>query len=317
MSDTLSIALNPTIDISSDTVHIHPTRKIRTSNQRWHPGGGGVNVARVIAMLSGHAGDTGSRPQLMMLSGGQTGTLLEGMLSELPLDLHPIQIAEQTRIAFMVYEQDSGFEYRFVPEGPEASEAELVEAMRVVENFRGDYVIASGSLPRNAPVDTYARMADIARGNGARFVLDTSGPALTATLDNAPVFLFKPSLGELETLAGHSLDEAGVIETARDLVKVGKSEYVTVTLGREGALLISRDEVLRVPARHVVVKSAVGAGDSFVGALVWFLSKGHSIEEAFRFGVAAGAAAARTPGTELCHAGDVFEIYNSPEDDGR
>ncbi len=312
MSQTLSIALNPTIDISSDTQHIHPTRKIRTSNQRWHPGGGGVNVARVIAMLSGHAGD-GDRPELMMLSGGQTGSVLESMLAELPLQLRPVRIAEQTRIAFMVYEAESGFEYRFVPEGPEASPAELEAAMDVVRSFKGDYVIASGSLPRNAPDDTYARMAEIAHGNGARFVLDTSGPALKATLEAAPVFLFKPSLGELEALAGHKLDEAGVIRTARTVVEAGMAEHVTVTLGREGALLISRDQVIRVPARHVVVKSAVGAGDSFVGALVWFLTCGKSIEEAFRFGVAAGAAAARTAGTELCHPSEVFEIYDDPE----
>ncbi|TDH34300.1 1-phosphofructokinase family hexose kinase [Pseudohoeflea suaedae] len=314
MSRTLSIALNPTIDISSDTARIHATRKIRTSNQRWHPGGGGVNVARVIAMLSASQGGTGDKPHLMMFSGGQTGTLLEGMLSDLSIDLHPISIAEQTRIAFMVYEEESGFEYRFVPEGPEVSEDEFAQAMEVVRGFSGDYVIASGSLPRHAPLDTYARMADIANSNGARFVLDTSGPALKATLDNARVFLFKPSLGELETLAGRKLDEAGVIRTARALVEDGKTEHVTVTLGREGALLISRDRVLRVPARHVVVKSAVGAGDSFVGALVWYLAQGHSIDEAFRFGVAAGAAAARTPGTELCHADDVFEIFNSPDD---
>ena len=315
MSNTLSIALNPTIDISSDTAHIHATRKIRTSNQRWHPGGGGVNVARVIAMLSTSEGEAADKPQLMMFSGGQTGTLLEGMLSELAIDLHPISIAEQTRIAFMVYEEESGFEYRFVPEGPEVSEGEFAQAMKVVADFAGDYVIASGSLPRNAPLDTYARMANIANSNGARFVLDTSGPALKSTLDNTRIFLFKPSLGELETLAGHKLDEAGVIQTARALVDAGKTEHVTVTLGREGAMLISRDEVIRVPARHVVVKSAVGAGDSFVGALVWYLSQGHSIGEAFRFGVAAGAAAARTPGTELCHADDVFEIFNSPEDE--
>jgi 6-phosphofructokinase 2 len=312
MSRTLSIALNPTIDISSDTQRIHPTHKIRTSNQRWHPGGGGVNVARVIAMLSGHVSD-GERPELMMLSGGQTGALLEGMLAELPLELRPVRIVEQTRIAFMVYEQESGFEYRFVPEGPEASEAELDAAMDIVRAFGGDYVIASGSLPRNAPDDTYARMAAIARANGARFVLDTSGPALKATLETAPVFLFKPSLGELETVAGHQLDEAGVIDTARRVVAAGRAEHVTVTLGREGALLISRDAVIRVPARHVVVKSAVGAGDSFVGALVWFLSRGKSIEEAFRFGVAAGAAAARTAGTELCHPSEVFEIYDDPD----
>jgi 6-phosphofructokinase 2 len=299
---TLAIALNPTVDISSEVPRVLPTRKMRTGNQRVHPGGGGVNVARVIAMLGG-------RPALLYMPGGATGTLLTEMLRELPVDLHDVPVSQMTRAAFMVFEQESGQEYRVVPDGPEITSAELAHAMDRLNAFDGEFVVASGSLPRGVSVDTYAAMAEVAAAKGQKFVLDTSGAPLIATLERARVFLVKPSLSELETIAGGKLDEAGIEKTARQLVAEGRAEHVAVTLGRDGALLAGADGVTRLPAFDVPVKSAVGAGDSFVGALVWALSQGRGIEDAFRFGMAAGAAAAITPGTELCHVDDIHALY--------
>ena len=298
----LAIALNPTVDISAEVPRVLPTRKMRSANQRVHPGGGGVNVARVIAML-------GTRPGLLYMPGGATGTLLTEMLRELPVDLHAVPVNQMTRAAFMVFEQESGQEYRFVPDGPEITPVELDKAMERVRAFDGDFVVASGSLPRGVSVDTYAQMAEIAAAKGQKFVLDTSGAPLIATLERARVFLVKPSLSELETIAGGKLDEVGIENTARQLVTGGRTEYVAVTLGRDGALLAGADGVLRLPAFEVPVKSAVGAGDSFVGALVWALSQGKGMKEAFRFGMAAGAAAAITPGTELSHVDDIHALF--------
>ena len=298
----LAIALNPSVDVSSDARRVQPTKKVRTHNQRRHAGGGGVNVARVIDKLGGQA-------DLLVMAGGETGALLKDALSQLGNHLHVVDIGEPTRLAFMVFEEETGLEYRFVPDGPEVTAEEIETAMQTVRDFRGDYMVASGSLPRGAPDDTYARRADIASENGVRFILDTSGIPLLKTAENSNIFLLKPSLSELETIAGHSLDERGITETAKRLVEDGKAQYVTVTLGRSGACLIGRGINLRLPAIHVPVRSAVGAGDSFLAALTWRLSEGDPIETAFRFGLAAGAAAAITPGTELCRREDVYAIY--------
>jgi len=54
----------------------------------------------------------------------------------------------------------------------------------------------------------------------------------------------------------------------------------------------------------------VGAGDSFLAAMVWSLASGHSLETAFRYGVAAGSAALLMPGTELCRQEDVERLVN-------
>ncbi|MCD2177899.1 1-phosphofructokinase family hexose kinase [Rhizobium sp. C1] len=298
----LAVALNPSVDVSSDAARVLPTRKVRTHNQRRHAGGGGVNVARGFAMLGGH-------PQLLIMVGGEVGALLMDALAGTAIDVATVRTAEPTRLAFMVYEEETGLEYRFVPDGPAVTSEEIEAAMDVVRDFKGAFLVLSGSLPRNAPDYTYARMAAVAASAGVKVVLDTSGKALLTTLKQAKLFLVKPSLSELETIAGKKLDERGIAETARQIVDEGWSEYVAVTLGRSGALLVGREISLRLPAIHVPVRSAVGAGDSFLAALVWKLEEGAPIEDAFRFGLAAGAAAALTPGTELCRREDVFAIY--------
>lgn len=304
MTKVLCIALNPTIDVSCDAKRVQSMHKTRTTNQRQDPGGGGVNVARVISELGGD-------PELTYLSGGATGILLDAFLAETGIALHSFPISNPVRMAFAVHEETSGIEYRFVPEGPEVASSELQPIIDLLGETDADYVVASGSLPRGVPEDTYAKMIDPVVQRGGRFVIDTSGPSLKAALDHGNVFLFKPSLGELQKLAGRPLDEDGVRNFAKELVDKGAAENVTVTLGTKGALLVNKDTVLRVPARHVAAKSAVGAGDSFVGALVWSLTEGHPMEEAFRLGVAAGAATALTSGTELCRRTDVLSLYEA------
>lgn len=129
----LAVALNPTIDVSSQAARVHPTVKVRTHDVHQRPGGGGVNVASVVAMLGGKA-------ELVVLTGGATGAILKDALATTAIRLHPITIAGLTRIAFMVREEETGLEYRFVPEGPEISAADVSAVLRVVDGFQGKRV---------------------------------------------------------------------------------------------------------------------------------------------------------------------------------
>ena len=88
---------------------------------------------------------------------------------------------------------------------------------------------------------------------------------------------------------------------------------VALTLGADGALLVTRNMALRAFAMDMRPVSAVSAGGSFVGGMAWSLSAGHSIVAAFRWGVAAGSAAVLNPGTQLCHAADVERLYQNVE----
>ncbi|WP_159592380.1 1-phosphofructokinase family hexose kinase [Chelativorans xinjiangense] len=309
MSSILTVTLNPTIDLFGEVEVVRPIRKMRMSEQQYDPGGGGINVARVIIEIGGDA-------ETVFLGGGATGAWLDALLARDGIQRRMVPIVGETRVAFAVQERGSGFDYRFVPPGPAVSAEEAETCLDIVRARQAGYVVASGSLPADTPPDIYARMAQIVVEKGGRFVLDSSGEGLCVTLERSRVFLVKPSLGELGQLVGHELDEQGAREAAVGLVKRGAAEMVAVTMGAQGALLATADEVLRMPTPRVKVRSAIGAGDSFLGAMVWALSSGWAVKGAFHLGIAAGAAAVLTPGTKLCRREDIRALYPmSPDAD--
>jgi len=307
MTPILTICLNPAVDLSSEAELVRPVRKIRTTNENYDPGGGGINVARTIMALGGEA-------EALFLAGGTIGVLLDDLVDRSGVPHHRFPIKGSTRMAYTVHERKTGLEYRFVPTGPTVEPAELEPCLDFLRAYDGHYVVASGSLPGGAPDDILAKMADIAASKGVRFILDSSGAGLRTTLDRSRVYLVKPSRGELEELVGHELDEPGIRAAALDLVKRGAAELIAVTMGAEGAFLASADGAIRVPAIHVAVCSAVGAGDSFLGAMTLALTEGRSGEDALRFGIAAGAAAVMMPGTTLCRRDDVLRLYGHLRD---
>jgi 6-phosphofructokinase 2 len=95
---------------------------------------------------------------------------------------------------------------------------------------------------------------------------------------------------------------------ARSLVRDGKVAIIALTMGHLGAVLVTPDQVLRAAPLPITPVSAVGAGDSFLGALIWRMASGADLENAFRHAVAAGAAALLNPGTALCRPDDVKRL---------
>jgi len=305
MTAILTVTMNPSIDISASTGKVVPVRKLRCTEARRDPGGGGINVGRVVKRLGGDC-------RALYPAGGAPGRLLHRLLEQEGILSIPIDAAADTRESLTIFDEASGDQYRFVLPGAPLSEQEWQACLDRVAALADPphYIVASGSLPPAVPDDFHARLARIAGSVGARIVLDTSGPALAAALD-AGVHLVKPNLRELRDLTGLPLDrESEWTRAAAGLVGSGKADIVALTLGDEGALLVSRDIHLRAPAVPVSIASAVGAGDSFLAALVWRLSAGAGLEEAFRCGVAAGTAALLTAGTELARKDDMDRIYH-------
>jgi 6-phosphofructokinase 2 len=302
MTMIATLTMNPAIDAAYAVETVVHTHKMRSSGERYDPGGGGINVARVIARLGGAV-------RAYYLSGGATGPALDGLLDRHMLARTRIPIAGDTRLSSVVFERSTGKEYRFVPKGPTLAEKEWQAAIERLEEGAFEILVAAGSLPNGAPEDFYARVGTLAKRKGARFVLDSSGPALKAGVDAGNIWLLKASRGEFRRLTGESLETAAELgEAAQGQVRQGKAEMIAVTLGHEGALLATPSEVIQLPAIPLEVRSSVGAGDSFLGAMVFALFKGEARGEAFRFGLAAGAAALLNPGTGLCHPEDIKRL---------
>jgi 6-phosphofructokinase 2 len=173
-----------------------------------------------------------------------------------------------------------------------------------------DFVVASGSLPPGAPMDFYGRLAKIVSAGKSRFVLDSSGAALTECLRSSKVYLTKPSVRELSGVVGRELvGDEGPEEAAMDIVKAGQAQIVVVSLGAAGALLVTANGPERIPAPVVPVKSKVGAGDSMVAGIVLGLAREMAIRDAVCLGIACGSATVMMPGTQLCQRKDVERLF--------
>lgn len=304
MPDIVTLTINPAIDIFVNVERVEPTRKLRCSPPRRDPGGGGINVARAAHRL-------GSNVTAIYPTGGAIGKLLHKLVEREGIDSVVTPSHVETRENFTAYEETSGEQYRFVLPGAALHRAEWEAILDMLSALPDPprYVVASGSVPPGVPEDFFAQVVRRAKALGARTAIDTSGAALKAALEEG-VTLIKPNLVELmEFVAAPLESDAERIAACRALAADGGAEIVALTLGDDGALLVTAHQAWRAQALPIEVASTVGAGDSFLGGLVASLAWGAGLEQAFRMAVAAGSAATLTPGNELCREEDVRRLF--------
>jgi 6-phosphofructokinase 2 len=312
MKTIVTITLNPALDKSAKIDRLVPDRKLRASNITHEPGGGGINVSRALKKL-------GCTSYAIYTKGGHVGEYFHDLLEEEGVEQRPVEIKDIMRENILVVEESTDRHYRFGMKGARLTEKEAQQCIDALTNFdpKPEIIVASGSLSPGLPSDFFGELASIANNLGAKFILDTSGAALKEGVKNG-VFLLKPNLGELSSLAGVEYVEMDMVEKlAKELIDQGKTEVVAVSLGGGGALLVTKDITEHVPTPTVHKKSVVGAGDSMVAGMAFSLAQGKSLREMIRHGVAAGTAATMTPGSELCRKKDVENLYkwiikNSP-----
>jgi len=306
MNKIITLTMNPSLDKSIPIKAVTANIKLRADSLIQDPGGGGINVSRAIGKLGG-------KSTALFVSGGCTGDSLCQSIDKEGLHFETIPITDPVRESLTVLEESTGNQYRFSLPSPRLNSKELDQVTSLLKKHLGPdtWLIASGSLPKAVPVDFYARIATIADSLGSRTIIDTSGEALQAAFESGKLFLVKPNLRELSHLSGlENIDDQQIPEAALKLVNSGKAEHIVVSLGSSGgAFLVNRNEVIRYTQPQVKADSRIGAGDSMVAGIVYHLSSGFPIDEAVRFGIASGAAAVITPGTELCRLSDVDRLY--------
>lgn len=310
MQTIITLTMNPAIDKSTGVAQVIVERKLYCNHPRFEPGGGGVNVSRAIRKLGGDS--TAFFP-----CGGPTGEYLQKLLQQEGLTCRPIPAKGWTRENLVVLEESSGLQYRFGMPGAPLDDNEwrgCLEALVTIDR-KPDYIVASGSLPPGVPDNFYARVALIGTELGARVIVDTSGDPLRQALQEG-VYLIKPNIRELGELVGKELvDEASQRQIAMEMVGSGQCTVVALSLGAGGVLLATADGCQRLQTPLVPIVSKVGAGDSMVAGIVLSLARGMEVRDAVRFGVAAGAAAVMTPGSELCRREDAVRLYEQLKDE--
>jgi 6-phosphofructokinase 2 len=304
MQDIVTLTMNPSLDLATEVERVKPGQKLRCAPAQRDPGGGGINVARAVHKLGGQA-------LAVYPNGGAAGAQIQTLLDQEQISQSPISIEGIVRENFLVRDQENDQNFRFVLPGPHLSEAEQQKIIDRIDQLEATYLVASGSLPSNVPLDFYARLAQFAQDRQIKLILDTSSSEAVRAACKQGVYLLRNNFHEFcELTGGEPENSMELEERAKQMVDQGGVEMLVITLGSDGALLCDNEKNLqRAKAPPVNVNNPRGAGDSFVAAMVLKLSQKQPPLEALRYAVAAGAAAQLTPGTQLIRHEDVERLY--------
>jgi 6-phosphofructokinase 2 len=301
--DIVTLTVNPALDKSAHFRGLVPEQKIRCDVPRFDAGGGGINVSKAISRLGGTS-------LAVFTSGGPTGKMLEELVSKESIAYESIVIQSQTRESFVAVDDNTNLQYRFSFKGSEITTSEKDKIVETIKKIQSNYLVISGGLNEGLASDFYQIFASIAKESNSKLIVDTSGEALQKVLETG-VYMIKPNIGELAKLIGvESLEMEEVNATAKEIIAKGGAEIVVVSLGPQGAVLVTKDNYEFVPAPKVPKKSTVGAGDSMVGGMVWALSQNKSLKEVIRWGVACGSAATMNEGTQLFKREDAQRLFD-------
>lgn len=303
MSKIVTITFSPCIDKSTSITSLIPDKKLTCATPILEPGGGGINVSRALKKL-------GVDSIAIFPSGGYTGKFFNHLMVNENIEAVIIGAFNETRENIIILDESKNIQYRFGMPANELMNIEWQRCLKAVQDITDvEFLIASGSLPPAVPLNIFAQLSKIAKLKNAKFIVDTAGEALKLAIEEG-VFLLKPNISELGRLAFQekiSIEEAKKI--AREIILNEKCETMVISMGAEGAMLVTKDITQIIKPPDVKRKSTVGAGDSMVAGIVYYLSMGKSIIEATKFGVACGTAATMNSGTELCKKYDADNLY--------
>ncbi|MBU2739776.1 1-phosphofructokinase family hexose kinase [Acidithiobacillus concretivorus] len=287
-----TLTLNPAVDIAYEVPHLIPDQKSLALTTRYDPGGNGVNVARALKelLVCAHS---------CCIVAGNIGDLLQKLLQHQLDSPHCVRVEGETRVNATILQGDPPAQFEVTGIGPLVSELALstVKAS-FLELCKGGYAVLTGSVPPGVPDHIYGDMVDQVQADNGKAIVDAHGALLQMALPHQP-YLIKPNRYELSVLRQRELPTLeDVAQEARTIQREGV-QYVCISLGGDGALLVGPDGSYLAKAPAIAVKSTVGAGDSMVAGLVAALARQQSPAEALRLAVACGSGTAARPGTEI------------------
>ncbi|MET7701611.1 1-phosphofructokinase family hexose kinase [Streptomyces sp. NPDC005485] len=254
----LTVTLNTALDITYRVGALRPHTSHRVTEVTERPGGKGVNVARVLALLGHRVAVTG-------FTGGATGRAVQDRLAHTPGVVDAlVPVAGSTRRTIAVVDTTTGDTTQLNEPGPAITPAEWSAFQGAYEDLlrSASAVALCGSLPPGVPVGAYAGLIRTARTLGVPVLLDTSGEPLRRGVAARPDIV-KPNADELAELTG-SHDP---LEATRNARRRG-AHTVVASLGADGLLAVNAQGRWRAtPPRHIR-GNPTGAGDSAVAGLL-------------------------------------------------
>lgn len=299
----VTLTVNPALDKSAKIDGMSPFDKLECYDITYHPGGGGINISRVLDRLA-------VKSSCLFPYGGKTGEHLVDLLQEQKVNVINTEISVLTRENFAVFNTETQLQYRFGMPTAIFSENDMVALESLINGQvdDGDIFVISGSLPKGLPMNYYSKLVKNLEAKNVKIIVDTSGKAFYEVLQNR-LFLIKPNQKELCALAGkENMTLKEKEHFAMQMVTSNKVAYVVVSLGKDGAFMAHKGGIEYVKAPKIEVKSTIGAGDSMVAGLLYAIVHNKNPKNMLRWGVACGVAATLSEGSDLASKNNIEKI---------
>ena len=284
----ITVTTNPSIDrtIGVDALSLGGVN--RGDLTAIDPGGKGVNVSRALAAY-------GANTHAVLICGDLGSQWFGKKLNALNIAHHVIKAEGITR-SNITLQESNGAVTKINEPGFELTKVVLNELLQTLDGLelKGSWVVLAGRLNPGADLNTYRDLAQFVRDRGAKVAIDGSGTEFRAALAVKPE-LIKPNQFELAELVGRPLKTIhDVIAAAREVID-GGVEQVLCSLGKDGAILVTADEVMHCEPEHAATGTPVGAGDILLAIYLG----GGATPGALKDAIAWSAASVPLPGTAI------------------
>lgn len=288
----ITVTMNPAIDKTVDIDRMERGGLNRIQHVELDAGGKGINVSKTIKSLGGESLATG-------FLGGKAGGTIEGVLKEWEIPTDFVYVAGETRTNLKVVEK-LGEVTELNEPGPEVTAEQVEELLQKLENYANadTLFVLAGSIPKGVEKNIYGVITERVHAKGAKVLMDADGELFVQALKAHPDMI-KPNRVELE--AYYQMD---YVASEEELEQMGKkllaegSELAAISMGKQGAMFLTKDRTIRCPGLSVKAHSTVGAGDAMVAALAYSWDAKSSLEDTIRLGMATSAGAVTTIGTK-------------------
>ncbi|RJG51326.1 1-phosphofructokinase family hexose kinase [Motilimonas pumila] len=321
-----TLTMNPALDLEMHIDHWPQNEVARAKYSQVDVGGKGFNVSRMLTQL-------GVSNTALGIVGGFNGAKAERSLCQQGVQVDLLKVASETRTNVSLVNTQQQQHFKVNQAGEAIAHEDMVQLHQLLDKHlkAGDWWVLAGSLPVGVEPDFYAQLIVKIKQAGSQVILDTSGEALTLGCQAAPD-LIKPNLAEMTTLLGQGqanslirstenaclnadsepmLSIEAISRIAPTLLTLGPAQAI-VSLGANGALMVTAESVDHYPAHTVKEANPIGAGDAMVAGLVWRLSEGDELAAAVTYAMACGGATASLAGTTMASAKQIAKLLPPP-----
>lgn len=302
-----TVTLNASVDKLYLVEDVRPNTVMRVRQVSNTAGGKGLNVAKVAALC-------GMPVRAMGFLGGYAGGYVRSLLTAGGITPDFTEMSGETRSCINIRDLATGKHTEYLEPGVPVTSAELEAFLRQYEAAlpAADVITISGSVPKGTPDDFYGKLVQAARQAGAPVFLDTSGALLKAGVAARPT-LIKPNADEIEQLLGTRPTTREELLAAAQKLHQGGIEYVVLSLGAQGALLVCAAGSFWGVTPNIPVVNTVGCGDAMVAGFAVGLSRAMPPPEMLRFATAVSTANVLTVPTGYFEQADLQRLLTQVE----